>query len=113
MHEYSIVQSLLDICEQNASQHPEAKVEKITVAIGALSGVEPQLLQTAYDTFKEGTCCDKAMMTIEHVPIEIECKGCDTTYKPEALMMICPSCGSDQTTLIHGKELDLMRMELA
>ena len=49
MHEYSIVQNLLDQCEDQAKQHGAKKVEKVVVKIGVMSGVEPDLLQTAFD----------------------------------------------------------------
>ena len=60
MHEYSIVQSLLDSCEEHARQNDAKKVAKVVVKIGVLSGVEPDLLQTAFDTFKEQTVCHNA-----------------------------------------------------
>lgn len=53
MHEYSIVQSLLEQCEQYVEANDASKVTKLIVKIGVLSGVEPDLLQTAFDTFKE------------------------------------------------------------
>ena len=60
MHEYSIVQSLLESCEQHARQNEAKEVTKVVVKIGVLSGVEPDLLQTAFDTFKEQTICHNA-----------------------------------------------------
>jgi hydrogenase nickel incorporation protein HypA/HybF len=46
MHEYSIVQSWLDQCEDNAKVNDTIKVTKVVVGIGVMSGVEPDLLQT-------------------------------------------------------------------
>ena len=46
MHEYSIVQSLLDSCEDHAKENNATKVSKVIVKIGVMSGVEPSLLQT-------------------------------------------------------------------
>ena len=58
MHEYSIVQSLIDTCYENAKANNASKVLKVVVKIGVMSGVEPDLLQTAFDTFKEDTICN-------------------------------------------------------
>jgi len=58
MHEYSVVQALLNQCEEVAAQNEATKVMKVIVKIGVLSGVEPHLLQVAFDTFKEKTICD-------------------------------------------------------
>jgi hydrogenase nickel incorporation protein HypA/HybF len=64
MHEYSIVQSLLDACEENAVANNASKVSKVVVKIGVMSGVEPELLRTAFDTFKEKTMCEDAEFII-------------------------------------------------
>ena len=71
MHEYSIVQSLLDACEDNAKANDATKVSKVVVKIGVMSGVEPSLLKTAFDTFKEKTMCEDAefIMNIQNLSI--------------------------------------------
>ncbi len=54
MHEYSIVQSLLDRVDQIAAEYPApgkggARVERLWLKIGELSGVEVPLLRSAFD----------------------------------------------------------------
>jgi Zn finger protein HypA/HybF involved in hydrogenase expression len=53
MHEYSIVQALLTQCEEIAAQNDAQSVTKVVVKIGKMSGVEPYLLEIAFNTFKE------------------------------------------------------------
>ncbi|PTB83753.1 hydrogenase maturation nickel metallochaperone HypA, partial [Sulfurovum lithotrophicum] len=60
MHEYSVVQALLNQCEEVAAQNDATKVTKVITKIGVMSGIETHLLQTAFDTFKEGTICAEA-----------------------------------------------------
>ena len=60
MHEYSIVQALIDQCEHYASENEARKITKVVVKIGRLSGVEPDLLMSAFETFKEKTICEMA-----------------------------------------------------
>ncbi len=55
MHEYSVVQALLNQCEEVAEQNNAKTVTKVITKIGVMSGIETHLLQTAFDTFKEGT----------------------------------------------------------
>ena len=66
MHEYSIVQALLEQCEEHAKANDSTKITKVVTKIGKLSGVEPHLLETAFETFKErkGVCRDYAHMLI-------------------------------------------------
>jgi hydrogenase nickel incorporation protein HypA/HybF len=52
VHEYSIVASLIDRVQQEADAHGGARVHRLYVKIGELSGVEVDLLKTAFDTFR-------------------------------------------------------------
>ena len=71
MHEYSIVQSLLESCEQHARENEAKEVTKVVVKIGVLSGVEPDLLQTAFDTFKEKTICHNCASLARNMPAQV------------------------------------------
>ncbi|WP_321468090.1 hydrogenase maturation nickel metallochaperone HypA [Halarcobacter sp.] len=112
MHEYSIVQSLLDSCEEHAKQNESSKVTKVIVKIGVLSGVEPDLLQTAFDTFKEKTVCDNAQFIINHQKIVIHCLSCDEESVLEKNEFLCPKCKSNQVKVIDGEDMFLMSLEM-
>lgn len=112
MHEYSIVQSLLESCEEHARQNSATKVIKVIVKIGVLSGVEPDLLQTAFDTFKEKTICDGCEFIINHQKVVITCLSCDEESTLEKNEFICPKCKSNQVKLIDGEDMFLMSLEM-
>jgi hydrogenase nickel incorporation protein HypA/HybF len=52
MHEYSIVQSLFDRIDEQAEAHGAQSVTRVRLRIGSLSGVEVELLESAYDLFR-------------------------------------------------------------
>jgi len=112
MHEYSIVQSLLNSCEDRVSMNSASKVTKVVVKIGVLSGVEPDLLQTAFDTFKEETVCDKAEFIINVQKVVIVCKDCSTESTLDKHEYKCPKCESINIDIIDGEEMYLMQLEL-
>jgi hydrogenase nickel incorporation protein HypA/HybF len=112
LHEYSIVQSLLDSCEEHAKQNDSTNVTKVVVKIGVLSGVEPDLLQTAFDTFKEKTVCENAEFIINHQKVVIECMDCNTTSTLEKNEFFCPKCQSNMVKVIDGEDMYLMSLEL-
>ena len=112
MHEYSIVQSLLDSCEEHARANDVKKVVKVIVKIGVLSGVEPDLLQTAFDTFKEKTVCDGAEFVINHQKVVINCFDCDTESTLEKNEFKCPKCDSVSVKVIDGEDMYLMSLEM-
>ena len=112
MHEYSVVQSLLESCEEHARANEAKKVTKVVVKIGVLSGVEPDLLQTAFDTFKEQTVCHDAQFIINHQKIVIECFDCNTKSILEKHEFCCPKCESVNIKVIDGEDMFLMSLEM-
>ena len=114
MHEYSIVQSLLDIIEQNAKKHNAKRVSKVVVKIGVLSGVEPDLLAVAFDTFKEASICKSAKLQILLQPIVLECRECKqrSELAKREIFFRCPYCKSVDVDVIDGEEMLLMRLEM-
>lgn len=112
MHEYSIVQSLLDSCEENAKANDASQVTKVVVKIGVMSGVEPDLLKTAFDTFKEETICAQAEFIMNIQPILIQCNSCNTETILKKNEYNCPKCQSIDLEILDGEEMFLMQLEL-
>lgn len=112
MHEYSIVQSLLESCEQHARENEAKEVTKVVVKIGVLSGVEPDLLQTAFDTFKEQTICHNAEFIMNIQKITIKCIDCNNESTLEKNEFNCPKCESVNIQVIDGEDMYLMSLEM-
>ena len=68
MHEYSIVQAMFDQIDRLARTHRAQAVRRIRVQIGEFAGVDPTLLQSAYEVYRIDTLCAAAPLQIEHVP---------------------------------------------
>ncbi len=112
MHEYSIVQALLEQCESHAREHNAVKVTKVVTKIGRLSGVEPHLLETAFNTFKEKTVCDGAEFVMNIQPVVIRCTDCKRETILEELHYRCSHCESVDVVVSDGEEMFLMSLEM-
>ncbi len=112
MHEFSIVDSLLHLAEEHASKHNAKKVTKLEIKIGVLSGVEPDLLQTAFDTFKEGTICEEAEFIMKIQTVVIKCQNCSFEGELKKDEYLCPKCKSGEIKIIDGEDMYLMSLEL-
>lgn len=112
MHEYSIVQALLTQCEEIAAQNEAESVKKIIVKIGKMSGVEPHLLEIAFNTFKEKTVCDGADFVMNVQPLTIECKQCGKITELGEVYYKCPECDSLDVKVIDGEDMYLMTLEM-
>lgn len=111
MHEYSIVQALINSCEEHAVANNATKITKVVVKIGKLSGVEPDLLQTAFDTFKEKTMCENAQMQLNIQPVVIQCNTCGVESILEDLQYCCKNCQSIDVKVLDGEDMYLMQLE--
>ena len=110
MHEYSIIQSLVDSVERAVAGKESAQVHRIDVRIGDLSGVDVELLTTAYDVFRAGTICEHAAMSIERVPARWTCPKCGGEI-PRGAVLRCSLC-NEAAELSSGDEIILQRIEL-
>lgn len=112
MHEYSIVSALIDQCERHARENQTNRVTRVAIKVGQLSGVEPALLETAFETFKQEGVCRDAVLEMQIQPLVIRCRECGHESVMETRQVICPHCNSRDTDVIDGEELLLMQLEL-
>ena len=112
MHEYSIVDSLLELSTNHALENNATKITKIEVKIGVLSGVEPDLLKTAFDTFKEGTMAENAEFVMHIQPVIIKCRDCNQESTLEKDEYLCPHCKSGEIEIIYGEDMFLISLQL-
>jgi hydrogenase nickel incorporation protein HypA/HybF len=110
MHEYSIVQALLERVEREARAHHATRVHRVEVSIGDLAGVEVELLRTAYDTIRHRTLCDAAELAVHRVPARWQCSQCGEPIRT-GVALRCASCGA-AARLITGDEIMLDRIEM-
>lgn len=108
MHEYSIIQSLVNSVE--AAVPADGSVHRIDVRIGELSGVDCELLATAFEVFRAGTICERAAMAIERVPAIWQCPKCSAPIE-RGTMLRCRAC-DEPARLASGDEIVLQRIEL-
>lgn len=111
MHEYSLVQALVERVEAEAARRKATAVHRLQVRIGELSGVDPELFQTAYDTFREGTICAEAPLALERVAATWSCPRCGRRIARGAPLR-CDDCGEPARLDEGGDALTLMRVEL-
>lgn len=112
MHEYSIVQSLIESCEEHVKENYAKKVTKVVVKIGVLSGVEPHLLEEAFNMFKENSVCNDAEFVMIIQKVKIFCNSCEFEQELEKNEFVCPNCGSYELSVLDGEDMYLMSLEM-
>jgi hydrogenase nickel insertion protein HypA len=110
VHEYSIIQALVEKVDTIARERQAVAVRRLLVRIGELSGVECDLLQTAYTTFRDRTVCEKADLVILPIAASWKCRDCRRAV-PRGEILQCRVCGAP-ARLAEGDEIVLERIEM-
>jgi len=112
MHELSIVASLFEILEEKAKEKKAKKILSVKLKVGALSGVVPEFLETAFNIYKEDTIAAESKLEIEKVPLKIRCQQCGTETVKDDFVFICEKCDSSELKTLSGTELLLEKIEM-
>ncbi|MBK7585898.1 MAG: hydrogenase maturation nickel metallochaperone HypA [Myxococcales bacterium] len=110
MHEYSIVSALIRQVELEAANHRANRVGRVHLGIGELSGVDPELLALAFETFRAQTVCADAELSIRAVPALWRCPNCTQDLVAGSRLQ-CEGCGHP-AELRQGDEIMLERLEM-
>jgi hydrogenase nickel insertion protein HypA len=110
MHEYSIVQALMARVDVEARARRATAVHRLSVRIGELSGIEVELLTTAFEMFRERTICDGAELDVQLIAARWECPRCGHAIG-RGHLLTCPACALP-ARLAAGDEIMLDRIEM-
>ena len=112
MHELGIVYHIIRDVEDVAHDNGIVHVTSVTLSLGEVSGVVPELLSDAWTwaCAKHPVVAD-AELVIEPVPAVTYCEACGQTYATVKHGKTCPHCGSGHTYLIQGQEVMIKQIE--
>ena len=105
MHELTIVQNFVDTTEMFAADHGVGKVERVTLVVGALTGVIPKYVRMYYDEVCEDTRLEGSELVIDYLEAEAFCRGCGHIYNPQETDDCCPECHDPDKEILQGREL--------
>lgn len=112
MHELSVCLSLLEQVQAIAAQRGAARVSRIELKVGPLSGVESALLQSAWPMAAAGTIATDADFIVKETGIVVRCSVCNAETDVQPNRLVCGDCGNFRTTVVSGDEMILQSVEL-
>lgn len=112
MHELSILNEVLATALKVAEKNNGKKVTKITLRIGAMSGIVPRICSSMLEVITEGTIAEGCEVVIEEVPAVFKCIECgeETSYDQPGPEYKCHACGSDLLRLTSGYKFQLLNV---
>lgn len=111
MHEYSVTQSLVELCENEAARNNIRSITRIFLKVGKFTGFSPDSIEFYFQHLKTGTKCSNAEIVFEEIPITIKCSSCGQDNKIDEPVLLCPDCGSDKIELLSGREFYVASIE--
>lgn len=112
MHEESLIRSLLRQVEDIARQHQAVAVDEILVEVGPLSGVEPLLLQEAFERLKDSLPWPEAKLSVQEIGLEVLCKSCENESQLKTFRFVCCHCGSTALQILRGDAFRLLNINM-
>ena len=112
MHELGIVFHMIKTVERIAEENVLTSVSSVTLELGEVSGVVPHELTSCWNWAVAQTEVLKgAELKIETIPAVTLCESCNRTYPTVPQGRVCPLCGSKETVLLQGNEINLKEIE--
>jgi hydrogenase nickel incorporation protein HypA/HybF len=112
MHELSLALSIAEIAANEAS-HYEGQPIAVHLKLGALAGVTPEALLSAWELARRDTALENAELVIEAIPVVAYCPLCRAERGVVSLQQCaCSQCGAPVKEILHGRELELAALEL-
>jgi len=113
MHELSIAMSIVEMAQEEAERHGSVQVQAVHLRLGQLSGVVKEALLASYEMASEETLLAGSKLLIEEIPVEVMCPQCKAPRVVRSIQWFCcPECGAPTPIVLHGKELEVVALEL-
>jgi hydrogenase nickel incorporation protein HypA/HybF len=109
VHELSITQSVVD---QISERLGDARVTRVALEIGRLSGVVCDSVRFCFDVCAQGTSLEGAQLEIIETGGRARCRACSAVFAVDDLLALC-RCGSADLELLAGQELKIREVEIA
>lgn len=112
MHEGSLVERLLDQVQALAHEHGNAAILSVDIDIGPLSGVEPELVESAFARLAPPRGLAATVLRVRRVPLVIRCERCGAVSSLERVEFRCPRCDHERVSVEQGDALILQSVTL-
>lgn len=122
MHEYSLVQALLEGLLDHLREHPvNGHIRVVHVRKGELLILSQEALGEAWTILSEGTEVGGSEIRIERIPVKVRCPTCGyegpVKYASEegwhfsVPVLACPHCAG-RTNVIEGRDLAIVGLSV-
>ena len=129
MHEWALAEAIIAAAAEVAEKEQLKEVKEITIKVGELQQIEPDILEFALSQLKPARL-KNAKFIIEAAKTELKCRACGNTWvfkrdkldeeSAEAIHFVpeiahtfikCPKCGSPDFEIVEGRGIWLQTVK--
>lgn len=112
MHELSLCESILQIIEGESRRQGFARVKRVRLEMGRLSGAEPEAMRFGFEAVSRNSLAEGAHLEIIELPGRGWCMACARALEVQQRFDPCPHCGGYQVQVSGGDELRIKELEV-
>ncbi len=112
MHEMALVESVIEIAEEEARKYGARRIRRLRLDIGELSSAEPEALNFCFAAVTRGTMAQGAELEICRVAGRGWCLDCATSIPMAQRFGTCHLCGGFHIQMTGGDDLKIRDMEI-
>lgn len=112
MHEMAIVQSMIEIVEQEMAQHHANKLKAIHLAVGRMTCVVPEQMRLCFEILTDNKPLAGTELVINTIPLTYQCWECNRNFTSEGITSKCLYCKGENLELTAGRELQIESLEV-
>jgi hydrogenase nickel incorporation protein HypA/HybF len=111
VHELSIADEILRAARSAMTERGGIRLERVLVAVGELTAIEPDLLRFAWEAMTKDGTDEGSQLDVEWRPAVQHCEKCGDLegHRPGDWVLTCPTCGG-VLRILGGQELDLLQV---
>lgn len=112
MHEYPLTEQIVRIAVEHAEKNRAARITRISLVVGDMSGFVADSIQMYFDVIARGTTAEGAILEIEHIRPKMKCGPCGLYFERKPYSFACPRCGNNGVPTEIGKECYVKDIEI-
>jgi hydrogenase nickel incorporation protein HypA/HybF len=111
VHELSIAEEVLRTSRAAMVERGGVRLERVLVAVGELTAIEPDLLRFAWEAVTKDGPDEGSQLEVDWRPARQRCASCGDLegHRPGEWVIACPTCNGP-LRVIGGLELDLLQV---
>lgn len=112
MHEASLARALLGATLDRATREGARRVLRVAGWIAETEPLSRDSIALHFGALARGTLADGAVLDLQLLHVEADCRACGTRFAPDAHVLLCPACGATEVDVLGQTGVGLHALDV-